>query len=117
MQYTLAMRALKISAISVIGLVAVVLGMSALAPALANQMEPDGFGGTTGPPPLSEECQECDEELDEEMLEIDEEESECKEDAGTDAEEVAECVAEAEDDRLEAAEEHDECFEDNACMP
>jgi len=71
---------------------------------------------SAGIPPLSEECQECDEELDEEMLEIDEEERECKEDAGTDAEEVAECVAEAEDDRDEANEEWEECVADNACM-
>jgi len=103
-------------AISAITLVAVVLGMSALAPALANQVEPDGFQPPNGAPPISEECQECDDELNEELQEINEEFTECIEEAEGDSEEISECIEEANEDFQEAFDKWEECLEDNACF-
>ena len=103
----------KTLAITTIALVAVVLGMSALVPALANQVEPDSPPGGI---PQSEECQECDEELNDELLEITEEFNECMADA-EDLEEELECSDEANEDTQEAFEEWAECREDNACDP
>ena len=100
-------------AISAITLVAVVLGMSALAPALAYQVEPDG--AFPGPGPISEECQECDEEFFDELQEINEELNECLADV-EEPEDFDECVEEFFEDSQEAFDQWLECLEDNACF-
>jgi len=102
-------------AITAITLIAVAMMMSSLGSALANQVEPDGFQQPNGIPPISEECQECDDEFFEEQNEIIDEFFECIDDA-EDAADEAECVEEAEEDLLEAFEDWIECLEDNACF-
>ncbi len=103
-------------AISAITLVAVVLGISALVPALANQVEPDGFQQPNGIPSISEECSECIDEFFEENQEIVAEFDECLADV-EDSEDLEECLREFNEDFDEAFDEMFECFDDNACFP
>ena len=90
------MRALVISAIV---LVAMVLGMSSVVPALAYQVEPD-VPPPPPPPPPSLECLECQDEFLEEL-------DECLEDfvEEGDFEEFFECFFEAVEEFFECTEE------------